>query len=205
MKVTRGFTLLELLLAMAIFSMISLAGFTIFNAVLGSEEHSREKLTRLNQLQTTFLLMERDFTQLARRPLRGQEGESTGNFIYLGENQFSEQQSAITFARQGWTNPGLALPRSDMQQVSYRVKEKKLERLHFNFVDPAAGEEPKVRELIDNINELTFEFFYDKKWHQEMPDGKVPGGIAVILTADDIGEIRRQFLLPGDINNKPGA
>ncbi len=64
MQHNRGFTLLELLLAMAIFAVISLAGFTIFNTVFESEKGSRAKIAKLNKLQTAFILLERDITQL---------------------------------------------------------------------------------------------------------------------------------------------
>lgn len=194
----QGFTLLELLLAMAIFAMISLAGFTIFNTVLNSEESARLKMDRLNNIQTTFLLMERDFGQLARRHVRVDGYESSNAYIHSQSDGFSDEGNAIAFVRHGWTNPNMVLPRSELQSVAYRVKDDTLERVHFLFVDPVLGEEPKVRPLIDGVEEIAFEYFVDKKWQKELPSSKLPTGVAVEITLSDMGEIRRQFLVAGD-------
>lgn len=197
----RGFTLLELLLAMAIFAMISLAGFTIFNTVLNSEESARLKMDRLNSIQTTFLLMERDFGQLARRYVRVDGFESSKSYIHSQSDSFSDNDSGIAFVRHGWTNPNLVLPRSELQSVAYRVADERLERIHFLFVDPVLGAEPKVRPLIDGVEEISFEFFVDKKWQNELPTDKLPTGVAVELTLSDMGLIRRQFIVAGDTGN----
>ena len=201
MKKSRGFTLLELLLSMAIFAIISLAGFTIFNTTFESEKGGREKIDRLNLLQTTFLLLERDFTQIARRHVRTEGGENTNNFIYGQNGGFSSDLQSISFVRHGWSNPALMLPRSDLQSVGYRLTEQKLERIYYNFVDPVIGEEPKVRVLLDGVTELNFEFFYSTKWQKELISGKMPLGIAVTITLENFGKVRRQFLVSGDGSN----
>lgn len=196
MKVAKGFTLLELLLAMAIFALISLAGFTIFNTVLESEKGARARIERLNSLQTAFLVMERDFTQLARRHVRVIDDSSSKNFIYSQEDSFSVNTESLGFVRQGWSNPGLVLPRSDVQAVAYHLNENTLERLHYNFVDPVLGEEAKVRPLINEVVSLSFEFFYNQKWQKTLISGRLPAAVAIELTTEDLGDIRRQFLLP---------
>lgn len=198
MQASRGFTLLELLLAMAIFAVISLAGFTIFNTVFESEKGSREKIAKLNKLQTAFILLERDITQIARRHVRMAGDDSSNNFIHSQNAGFSSDVDGIAFIRSGWTNPGLILPRSDLQAVAYRLNDTKLERIYYNFVDPVLGEEPKVRPLLDDVTELMFEFFYQNKWQKELITGKMPLGLAIEVTTDDFGKIRRQFLVAGD-------
>lgn len=198
MQYNRGFTLLELLLAMAIFAVISLAGFTIFNTVFESEKGSREKIAKLNKLQTAFILLERDITQIARRHVRMAGDENSNNFIHSQNGGFSSNANGIAFIRSGWTNPGLILPRSDLQAVAYRLNDKILERVYYNFVDPVQGEEPKVRPLLEDVTDLVFEFFYENKWQQELISGKMPLGLAVEVTIEDFGKIRRQFLVAGD-------
>ncbi|WP_448250133.1 type II secretion system minor pseudopilin GspJ [Thalassotalea agariperforans] len=198
MQHNRGFTLLELLLAMAIFAVISLAGFTIFNTVFESEKGSRAKIAKLNKLQTAFILLERDITQIARRHVRMAGDENSNNFIHSQNGGFSSNADGIAFIRSGWTNPGLILPRSDLQAVAYRLNDKILERVYYNFVDPVQGEEPKVRPLLAGVTDLVFEFFYENKWQQELISGKMPLGLAVEITTEDFGKIRRQFLVAGD-------
>ena len=66
----QGFTLLEVLIAIAIFSVVSLASFTIFDTVLRGDESSKLRSDRQNELQRAFFLIERDVMQIAKRSMR---------------------------------------------------------------------------------------------------------------------------------------
>lgn len=199
MKRQNGLTLIELLLAMAIFVVIGLAGASIFNTVSKSEETTRNTLDRLNALQTAFIVIERDITQIARRHVRAAESteSSDDNFIYL-DSDVTSDATGIGFVRHGWSNPALMLPRSELQSVAYRLVEDRLERVHYHYVDPVLGEEQKVRVLLTGITSLSFEFFYQRNWQKELNNGKMPKGIAIELETEAFGIIRRQYLVAGD-------
>ena len=194
----QGFTLLEVLIAIAIFSVVSLVSFTIFDTVLRGEENSKARSDRQNELQRAFLLMERDLTQIAKRTMRINGEEPSSDFLHSADTSFLGNEQALAFVRNGWTNPGMLLPRSDMQNVAYRVEDKTLERLHFNFVDAVVGEEPKVRPLIKDVTSLSFEYYDGKKWQEQWAGEKLPQAIAIIIETLDYGLIRRQFLVAGD-------
>lgn len=198
MQTHKGFTLLEVLIAIAIFSIISLSSFTIFDTVLTGDATAKIRSERQNELQRAFLIIERDITQIARRTVRLNGEEPLKRFIQGGDDNFATEEQAIAFVRHGWTNPGLLLPRSDMQAVAYRLTEETLQRLHFNFVDAVVGEEPKVRPLIKDITELAFEYYDGKEWRETWASELLPLAIAIVIETKDYGEIRRQFLVPGD-------
>ena len=191
-----GFTLLEVLIAIAIFSIISLTSFTIFDTVLTGDEASKTRTNRLNELQRGFLILERDISQIVRRSVRV-NGESPQNF-YLYANGPDNEDGVLAFVRGGWTNPGLLLPRSDLQGIAYQLKDNVLIRYHSTFVDPVVGEEPKARPLISGIEEIRFEFFQQGKWQDELDSTSLPLAVAIELDTEDMGEIRRQFLVAGD-------
>lgn len=194
----KGFTLLELLLAMSIFTLVSLSGYSIINTMITADAVSKAKLSRLNKIQTAFIVLERDIIQLSRRHIRIEGDNPLSGFLHSGEGNFSGSVESLLFVRAGWSNPNLVLPRGDLQPVSYQLNGDVFERSHFNFVDAAPGEEPKVRPLLDKVESLAFEFYYNNKWQQELIANKVPKGIAVELITEDLGEIRRQFLVAGD-------
>jgi general secretion pathway protein J len=198
MQTTKGFTLLEVLIAIAIFSLISLSSFTIFDSVLKGDQTSKQRSERQNELQRAFLIIERDITQIARRTIRINGEAPQDRFIQSEDDTFSTEEQAIAFVRHGWTNPGLLLPRSDIQAVAYRLVDDTLQRLHYNFVDPIVGKEPKVRPLISNVTELAFEYYNGKDWQQTWATATLPLALAIIITTKDYGVIRRQFLVPGD-------
>jgi len=192
-----GFTLLEVLIAIAIFSLISLSSFTIFDTVLSADETAKQHSERHNELQRAFIILERDITQIARRSVRLNGEAPLDKLLQTSGNAFDSEEQALAFVRHGWTNPGLLLPRSDMQAVAYRLVDETLERLHFNFVDAVVGEEPKIRPLITDISALTFEFYDGKKWQKTWLEISLPLAIAIDVDTNDYGLIRRQFLVAG--------
>lgn len=194
----QGFTLLEVLVAISIFSVVSLAGFTIFDTVLRGEDSSKARSERQNELQRAFLLMERDFTQIAKRSMRVSGESPSKSFIQTADDSFLADEQAIAFVRSGWTNPGLLLPRSDMQNVAYRLEEETLQRLHYNFVDAVVGQEPRIRPLLSQVTSLAFEFYDGGKWQKKWSGESLPQAIAIEIETEDFGLIRRQFLVAGD-------
>lgn len=197
-KLSQGFTLLEVLIAIAIFSVISMASFSIFETVLNSDTVTKERTERINELQRGFLIIERDVLQIARRSVRFYGEAPQSGFLHTDIESYSDGEQAISFVRHGWTNPGLLLPRSDMQSVAYQLNENTVERIHFNFVDAVLGEEPKVRALISKVESLSFEFYDGKKWQKTLQESTLPQAIAIELDTTDYGIIRRQFLVAGD-------
>lgn len=191
----RGFTLIEVLLAIAIFAVISLASVSIFDGVIQSEEISKNKMSRLNEIQRALLIMERDFLQISYRSVRIEGEAPITDFIYSEGSDFSSQTATIAFVRGGWTNPGLLIPRSDLQSVAYRLEGNILERLHYNFVDSVVGEEPKVRQLISNVNAFELMYFYQNKWQKKVVKGQLPQAIQIKIETDDFGLIERKFLV----------
>lgn len=193
----RGFTLLEVLIAIALFALISLASSAMLTTIIDSSERGKLRSDRLNELQRAFLVMERDFTQMTRRSVRLNGDEPLKSFIHTNESTYSSNTHGIAFVRQGWRNPALLLPRSDVQAVAYQLEENTLNRLHYIFVDAVAGEEPKIRPLISGLEKVDFEFFNGKKWIKELPAEDLPLGIAIELELTDLGLIRRQFIIAG--------
>lgn len=201
-RATGGFTLLEIIIAMSIFAVIGLASNAVLSSVIDSNQLSSEKFDRLQVLQRAMLVLERDLLQAVQRPIRV-EGESTDIVINGGENLLSSEADGLGFVRGGWQNPQLMLPRSTLQAVAYRLQEGRLERLYGNYVDNVIGYEPKVRVLMEDIEDFTVEFYLgstesdqkDVKWEEKYVGTKLPQAVAVTLVSKDFGEIRREFLL----------
>tara|TARA_B100000767_G_C19531325_1_gene436707 strand:- start:315 stop:734 length:420 start_codon:yes stop_codon:yes gene_type:complete len=134
------------------------------------------------------------------------EGEAPlSGFIHNDVELLSSSDQSIAFVRQGWTNPGLLIPRSDLQSVAYRLNDNNLERLHFNFVDSVVGEPPKERVLIHGVTALSFEYYYSNDWQQELQEQQLPLAIRVNITSEELGELHRQFLVSGDVNSTQKA
>jgi general secretion pathway protein J len=190
-----GFTLLEVLIAMAIFSLISLTSFALLNTVINSDEISQRHSERLIEIQRAWLIIERDLMQLTQRTIRIEGEKPVLQPLFTEHRDSSSGVDSISFVRAGWRNPGLLMPRSDIQPVNYYLDNQQLIRQHFNFVDAVEGQEPIKRVLLNDVEALQFEFYIEHQWKKEL-NGQFPSAIAVIIKLADIGEIRRAFLLP---------
>lgn len=80
----RGFTLVEMLLAIALFAMLSLTALAVFRGVLKNDEITQRKSTQLTQLQRALAIVERDFAHAqARAPIGDQRRPAAPEFAVL--------------------------------------------------------------------------------------------------------------------------
>jgi general secretion pathway protein J len=192
-----GFTLIEILVAMAIFALIAVGSVTMLTAVSAQNELSDERMQALQTIQRAMLIIERDFLQMVPRKTRI-EGEVSDILVFAGEFEFESESAGIGFVRSGWHNPQLTLRRSTLQSVAYRTQNKELQRLYSTYVDNVIGFEPKVRVLLEGIESVSFEYLdkFDKKtfeWIDAKPVEQLPIAVAIIIKSEVYGEIRREF------------
>lgn len=200
----RGFTLIEILIAMAIFTLIGLASTGLLTTVIDSNDISEERFAKLQLLQRAMVTIERDLQQAVPRAARV-NGEKQDVVMAGGEVDNSDDDG-IGFVRGGWHNPQLMLPRSTLQYVAYRLNENRLERLYSNYVDNVIGYEPKVRVLLEDIESLKIEFLAtssnesldqdeDLSWNESYKGTALPRAVAIEFVSKDFGKIRREFTL----------
>lgn len=80
----RGFTLVEMLLAIALFAMLSLTALAVFRGVLKNDEITQRKSTQLTQLQRALAIVERDFAHAqARAPIGDKRRPAAPEFAVL--------------------------------------------------------------------------------------------------------------------------
>ncbi|MDM7862076.1 type II secretion system minor pseudopilin GspJ [Alteromonas sp. ASW11-36] len=197
---TRGFTLLEILIAIAIFAMIGVASSALLSRMIDANDVSDERFAELEKLQRALLIIERDLLQAVPRPARV-EGDLQESVMIGGVGADSDADG-IAFVRTGWHNPQLMLPRSNLQLVAYRLQDNRLERVYGNFVDNVIGYEPKVRVLLEGVEDFQVEFFVkregapesERDWNENYNGSVLPRAVALIITTQAFGEIRREFV-----------
>ena len=193
----QGFTLLEMLAAIAIFALISLSAWQMLQGTLSSKEVSSQKHTRLQTVEYAMLLMEQDLRQIIDRGVRI-DGVVSEQSVFSSMYMLDSDDEAIAFIRLGWRNPQQQLPRSELQKVSYRLRDGVLERQHFHVLDPD-NSEPVTRELLHGVNALKFRFYRGGEWAEGLDsDAGLPEGVAVFVDLDDLGVIERRFLMVSD-------
>ncbi|MGI2123189.1 type II secretion system minor pseudopilin GspJ [Shewanella baltica] len=195
-NVQRGFTLLEMLIAIAIFAMIGLASNAVLSTVLTNDEVTRTFSTRLKALQQGFGAIERDLAQMVARTPRLLEGGRGSTVFQTGNDILDSESEALVFYRLGWLNPDGLLPRGSLQSVAYVVHEGRLERWYFPYPEPEFGAEPIKTVVIDKVLSVEYSFFMDDKWERKVEATKLPKAIAMEIEIEGLGKIQRKFLLP---------
>jgi len=193
---SQGFTLVEILVAIAIFAMLSFAAYQILQGVLRSGEISREHDQNLKEIQRGMLLIERDFVQMVARTSRieGTDDEDL-QVLYAGDDVLDSEYEGIEFNRLGWFNPLNLLPRSNVLRVGYRVQDGQLQRLYYLHPDAISGEEPEQQVILNDIEGLSFRFWNDTWVTSWSSTSALPTGIEITINSKHYGELRRVFVL----------
>lgn len=196
----RGFTLLELLIAITIFAILATFAYSGLKVVLDSEHQTSQYSKRMSQLQLAMSLMKRDIEQVVDRPIRDQQGDEQAALLSGG---FAGMLLELT--RDGYVNP-MKLPRSNLQRVGYQAEDETLYRLTWQILDRAQDSEPHRYKLIDDIQSLEL-IYYDHEMnkHEQWPPEKLllasekkaglPVAIELKMELKDWGNIRRLFAL----------
>ncbi|WP_028303724.1 type II secretion system minor pseudopilin GspJ [Oceanospirillum maris] len=214
-KAQAGFTLLELLIAVAIFAFIGLAGYQLLNSVIGTYEHTRERSTSFSQLQKAVSIIEQDIKHLSRRSIRDELGDPLPAFSahYRGGLPLEFTRSGGWFmADQGNASTGVK------QRIAYRLENDQLQRLIWPVLDRAQDSKPQVQLLLNHVSHfnvrllgmteqgtgagITTESQWQDFWPVENQQGQIdflalPRGVDISFTLKSYGQVRRIFSREG--------
>jgi general secretion pathway protein J len=184
-----GFTLLELMVAMVIFSFMSIMAYSALANVFKSNEVITEQETKLKKLQRSMMFIERDLRQLVLRSRSSGYGQPASPSLDSG----LDSEGIIEFTRAGNSNP-TEQSRSSLQRIRYTVEEEKLNRLSWNFVDHIDSEPVKML-LLENVESLSFKFLDNKNnWKENWASlTEIPKAIELTLEHKNWGKIVRLF------------
>lgn len=144
----RGFTLLEILVALTIFAVVGLISAQLLSRTVDSYGVLEERGKRLAQIQRAMTVVQRDLMQYRNRTPRSNGSESP-TALMLGD------EGALVMTRGGWRNP-LQQPRSELQRVGYRLQNDALMRAYWPVLDGIGDEEPATQTLLERVEELAF-------------------------------------------------
>ena len=197
----RGFTLLEMLVAIAIFAVVSTLALTGYTQLQQQSEYLEQRLSRLREVQRAVQTLCQDLEQLEPRPVREPLGDG-----YLPALQVTDTlEYRLQLTRAGWSNTG-GLPRPTLQRVGYRIEDEQLWRDHWPTLDRTLVVEPVKVRMLDGVRGVSFRFLTsNRQWVDRWPAQQVgtrnersrPAAIEVVIELEDWGEIRRLVEIAG--------
>jgi len=195
-----GFTLIELMVAMAIFALVALMAYAGLSQVINARIASESSLDRLTTVQFAFRQIAMDLEQLHPRPVREEFGDSQLPAVIADLRRLNQ----LELTRAGWRNP-LGTPRSTLQRVAYRLEDGKLIRSHWYVLDRLQMNKPVEFTLLEDIEEFELRFMKsDGDWLNSWPDPDVSPAqqlemrpraieISVQFSDEKYGTVRRLF------------
>lgn len=204
----QGFTLVELIIAVVVFSVLASIMYPALHGVLSKREILQVEMERTASLQKAMLILQTDFEQLRLRGIRDQFGDTKDPFY----THTSGGEIALEFTRGGQSNP-LKQTRSSLIRVGYGLKEEKLIRYQWRVLDRAQDSVPVEVALMEDVSGVSFKFLADgDSWSETWPAAKspsaslpgnpnpdqtdqaaLPKAVEVIIETKDWGSLRRVF------------
>ncbi|MCY4154407.1 MAG: type II secretion system minor pseudopilin GspJ [Gammaproteobacteria bacterium] len=206
----RGFTLLEVLIAISIFAIIGVGAQRVLHAVVTAETVASAHTLSVFKLQRAMLLLGMDLQQIIDRPATTTAGNPPQALVT------DHDRYLLTFTRQGWRNPPW-LAQSNLRQVAYSLERDtnaagsagaSLVRRHWSPTAQVTDKLPASQALLDNVMDVRFRFLdRSHNWHSTWPlklrqgaaapTGETPPGVpvAVEITIETAasGLIKRVF------------
>ncbi|WP_348674308.1 type II secretion system minor pseudopilin GspJ [uncultured Abyssibacter sp.] len=158
----RGFTLLELMVAIAIFVIFSAMAYGGLMTVLNSRADIEESLDDTRSLQMALFRLEQDIEQIRARAIRDEFGDPRPA-VFLTDTQDLE------FTRGGRRNP-MNLSVSSLERVAYGLEDEELIRYSWAQLDRVQDTQVSEVVLLDDVISLQWRFLDgQKEWTEQWP------------------------------------
>jgi general secretion pathway protein J len=186
-----GITLLELLIVIAVFSIMSAVAYSGLQNSLKAEENFSASMKNLEAVQMSLTLFQRDIMQLSPRGIRDAFGDDEAAIVLFNGRE-------LLFTR-GGNFSSLKLDQTELTRVSYSLQDELFIRSHWRHLDSTQGDRPLSASLLSKVTNLQIRVLdQNNLWHLDWPisDNAKIRAVEITIELEDWGEIRRLFPAP---------
>jgi general secretion pathway protein J len=206
-KNTFGFTLLEILISLFIFTILSIMMAGALHSVINVQSGAERSALRLREMQMVLIRMSRDVEQTVNRPVKTANDQDASAF-YGTTRGFAFTHSGMA---------GASTQNQVLERAQYIWGKNGLYRMAWDVLDQAEkSPKPSQRLLLDTVTDAYFEYMDDKKkFHKDWPVNGVsnqplPRAVRINLTVKDWGIIKQTYVIPAQnpapiVGAAPGA
>lgn len=163
----RGFTLLEIMVAVAVFGVMAALAYGGLNQLVDQQRHLETLASRFARIQKSLHLLERDLHYATPRGVRDALG--TPEPALIGGNQGG--LLALTRATDEVTR------QVGLVRIEYALDKGVLQRRSWPVLDRMPQHEPTVQPLIDGVEAVDIRFAAGARWSGSWPpDGAQTAG-----------------------------
>lgn len=194
-----GFTLLELLVSVAILAVIGVASYQLLAQTISARDTTARHDASLLAMQKTMQVMQRDIEQTVARDIRDEYGDK--QFAL-----YTPEDNVIELTRLGWRNP-LGELRAEIVRVRYVVEGGDLKRYYWNVLDRAQDSQAKSTTLLKDVEDFQIRILSNKtQWVSTWPTMDfdrtantalaMPKAVEITFDVEPYGAVRRLFRVP---------
>lgn len=196
-----GFSLLEILIALSIFSLIMGAGTAVMLSTFSTKSLVDTRMEGLKDLERTTAYLRQDLNAARARIWESSRRNTTPRSMFGGRP--TAEGTYLGLVRSGWRNPDYEEDRSDLLAVEYRFNNNTLTR-HLILRPDATRNTPVQDEvLLTGISALEVTFrragVFAAQWDLVIEDGiaALPDTVNVKFTFLDGQALEQTFLVGG--------
>ena len=200
-RITRGFTLVELLVALLVFAIFSVLAYVGLSRLLDGRVRLTEEQRSWQALSQVFLRISDDVAHARPRGVRDEAGIALlPAFVGRPYDSRALADPSLELTRGGELNYGVTTE-SDLRRVAYCLKDGKLLRMTWPVLDRAPVTKPLETPLMANVE--TFEVRFSDAlgnttttWPASgVAANDPPPAIEVTLAVKGMGSFKRLFLV----------
>ena len=143
---SKGFTLVELLVAIAIFAVLSALGWKVFDYIVQTKDRNAVHEQRLSQLQDTYQQILRDTVQAV--PLTANINGDIQPALVLQNRRFNFSKTGVTDPLKEGVSP------DERVEYQYRADEQKLYRLKYRNLNQTGRDQPESSVLLSDVEQF---------------------------------------------------
>jgi general secretion pathway protein J len=196
MRLQRGFTLVEVLVALAIVAVIGVMALEGLSQAIQQQSLASARAERWREIQLALRIVTQDLAQVHPRPTREELGESFEPCLLASPTA----QFPLELSRGGWSNPG-GFTRGTVLRVAYAWENDALLRFTWPVADRTLATPPQRTELLTGVENLEVRFRGSSgEWFREWPPAElngpmrfvsVPRAVEFAVELDDFGRVWR--------------
>lgn len=196
-----GFTLLEVLVAVAVFAVFSTLAYGSLSRLLDSRERVEAERAFWRELALAFTQMEDDLSAARTRTVRDVYGNPLPAFRGQPVDSRALGEPPLAFTRGGVFVLGEGT-RPDLARVGYRLQDGVLQRLNWPALDQPAQVQPQAAALVEQVTELRLRYYapaggWVDVWPPAGQINAIPAAVEVNLTLEGRGSFQRILRVGG--------
>lgn len=197
-----GLTLLELLVAVAVFAIFSAMAYGGLIKLLDNRERIEAERIYWRNVSTAFFRIERDLSLARNRPIRDIDGNRRLAFKGQPTDPRALGDPDVEFTRGGiWVPNGST---ADLQRMGYRFADGKLLRITWPVLDRAPSTKPESTRVLSDVEEFKMRFYQQGAWIDYWPPlgatnaPALPDAVQMTIALKGRGKFQRTFLVGRD-------